>query len=493
MLMNILQSGSIDIFSILYLFFYFANYPLLIILGIILIVKRFKLKPYPFIIIVWIYPVLEAIHLFILTSYGGSEFMFGGVWMQIIIAILPAVIITVLSIVLRKKDLKDQVSIRVPKPALTFPIERELIFISYATADSPYFQIPKLTKILASYPEIDEILYWESDMHDDIYRYMDTNLKRCKIVLLFCSKNSLYSEAVNMEWSSALKLDKKIIPVFNEPDDIPALLTTKLGVHFNKDDPYQTIEEIYKMILKKLEIESVREYTKYILPKWITLNDFNEMNVETVEESNVFDSDIPSNTLGKQIATILQNNNFYVPDLESEKTKKKPKKNELIVIGDAFNMFTCFAELKDDPEDIALSVKIQRVSDTTNKVFLTLRGRREWVLKELLKDIDSKLLEMKSKTELLRNYSGKIISLLQWIPDIERFLRRHLASNIKYIEDTIEQLNRGDINNEEFVIKGTQLLGKNFISVFINNIPLILKEKKKFEEKKSSDQAPLSF
>ena len=489
----ILQTSSMDIFTILYMVIFYANYPLLIILGIILIVKRFKLKPYPFIIIAWIYPILEAINLFIMTSYEGSEFMFGGVWLQIIIVILPAVVITVLSIVLRKKSLKDQVSIRVPKPALTFPIERELIFISYATADSPYFQIPRLTKILASYPEIDEILYWESDMHDDIYRYMDTNLKRCKIVLLFCSKNSLYSEAVNMEWSSALKLDKKIIPVFTEPDDIPALLTTKLGIQFNKNDPYSTVEEVYKMILKKLEIESVREYTKYILPKWITLNDFNELNVETVEESNVFDSDVPSNTLGKQIATILQNNNFYIPNLEIEKTKKKPKKIEQIGVNDDFNMFTCFAELKDDPEDVALSVKIQRITDTTSKVFLTLRGRRDWVLKELLKDIDSKLIEMKSRTELLRNYSGKIISLLQGMPDIERFLRRHLASNIKYIEETIDQFNKGEINDEEFVIKGTQLLGKNFITVFINNIPLILKEKKKLADKKPPEDGSLTF
>ena len=86
------------------------------------------------------------------------------------------------------------------------PQDRELIFISYATKDSELFQIPKLTEILKNYPEIDDVLYWESDMLDDIYGYMDDNLKRCKLVLLFCTKNSSYSEAVKMEWRSALKL-----------------------------------------------------------------------------------------------------------------------------------------------------------------------------------------------------------------------------------------------------------------------------------------------
>ncbi|MHA2290461.1 MAG: hypothetical protein ACXABG_16870, partial [Promethearchaeota archaeon] len=158
-----------------------------------------------------------------------------------------------------------------------------------------------------------------------------------------------------------------------------------------------------------------------------------------------------------------------------------------------FKFFTCFAELKDDPEDVALTVRIQRVTDSTSKVFLILRGRRDWVLRELLKDIDSKIIEMKSKTELIRNYSGKIITLLQWIPNIERFLRKHLDSNIKFIEEIIDQYNNGVINEEELIIKGTQLLGKKFITVFINNISLILKEKKKSADKKPLDQPQLSF
>jgi len=154
-----------------------------------------------------------------------SIFLARGAWYIPFVILVSAILITIISIVVsrkRKKAKKRPISIRAPKEIIPIPVDRELIFISYATVDSTLFQIPRLTKILISYPEIDEVLYWESDMHDDIYQYMDENLKLAKIILLFCSKSSLHSEAVKMEWRSALKLDKKIIPVFIEPDDIPA-------------------------------------------------------------------------------------------------------------------------------------------------------------------------------------------------------------------------------------------------------------------------------
>jgi hypothetical protein len=83
---------------------------------------------------------------------------------------------------------------------------------------------------------------------------MDTNLGKCDIFLLFCSPNALNSEAVKMEWQAALKIKKKIIPVFVREDDIPPLLSTKLGVKFSGGEIETTITSIYNLILKKLEI-----------------------------------------------------------------------------------------------------------------------------------------------------------------------------------------------------------------------------------------------
>jgi len=129
-----------------------------------------------------------------------------------------------------------------------------LAFVSYATADSEFFEISKIAKKLKKHSRIDDILYWEEALKDDIYDYMNNNLESCDILLLFCSKNAKNSEPVQMEWKTALKIKKPIIPIFQTEDTIPPLLSTKLGVQFKKYDIDATIEQIYKLILKKLDL-----------------------------------------------------------------------------------------------------------------------------------------------------------------------------------------------------------------------------------------------
>ncbi|MHA2290165.1 MAG: TIR domain-containing protein [Promethearchaeota archaeon] len=129
-----------------------------------------------------------------------------------------------------------------------------LVFVSYATADSKYFEIRNISEKMRKYPLIGDILYWEEALKDDIYDFMNNNLEKCDIFLIFCSNTSKSSEPVQMEWKAALKLKKPIIPVFQNETTIPALLSTKLGVQFNKEDVNGTIEQIYKLVLKKLDL-----------------------------------------------------------------------------------------------------------------------------------------------------------------------------------------------------------------------------------------------
>ncbi|MFX1311773.1 MAG: TIR domain-containing protein, partial [Promethearchaeota archaeon] len=134
-----------------------------------------------------------------------------------------------------------------------------LLFISYASKDADFFKIKQIAEELTKFKEIDDALYWQEDMRDDIYAYMDENLKKCDIFLLFCSENSLHSEPVKMEWRSALKIKKKIIPIFTEEKFIPPLLSTKLGLQFDRDNLQKTIAEIHRLIVKKLKIKQKKE------------------------------------------------------------------------------------------------------------------------------------------------------------------------------------------------------------------------------------------
>ena len=127
-----------------------------------------------------------------------------------------------------------------------------LVFISYSTKDSERFKVPHIAERLIKYPEIERVLYWEEHMCDDIIKYMNDNVGKCDVLLIFCSPNSLKSEPVEMEWQAALKIKKKIIPIFSNERDIPTMLATKLGIKFNKNDIDVTIEQIYKLILKKI-------------------------------------------------------------------------------------------------------------------------------------------------------------------------------------------------------------------------------------------------
>ncbi|MFX1358990.1 MAG: NosD domain-containing protein [Promethearchaeota archaeon] len=353
---------------------------------------------------------------------------------------------------------------------------KNLIFISYATTDSDLFQIPLITDILVQYPEIDDILYWESDMHDDIYEYMDDNLKLCSVFLLFCSQNSLYSEPVKMEWRSALKLDKKIIPIFINPNDIPPLLTTKLGVQFNESEVYDSIEAIYQMLLKKLEIVSTREFCKYLIPKMVSDQYFEEKTAVMVKKDIEIESDNTIDDLQIQFISILEKNNFQF--LKKPIEIEEIEKSESHLISLRF-----FAEDKFEKLEIGLTATIQKVEDYKNKIYLRVMGNREWMVNEILSDLANKSYPLKTVTELLREYSEKIDNFIDHIDNLEEFLRKNLGPEIEEIEETIYQYLSKQIEKDDFIKKGLQILGKRFILVFIENLPKILHEKEELEDK----------
>lgn len=130
--------------------------------------------------------------------------------------------------------------------------EKFLVFVSYATKDANSFKISEIATILRGFPEIKNVLYWQEHMQDNIFKFMNDNLGKCDIMLLFCSENALNSIPVEKEWTAAEAIGLPIIPIFINIDHIPPLLKSRLGLEYDVNNLEKNIQELRSLIFKKV-------------------------------------------------------------------------------------------------------------------------------------------------------------------------------------------------------------------------------------------------
>jgi len=128
------------------------------------------------------------------------------------------------------------------------------VFLSYSTLDAEHFRIADIVKALEKYPEIKKASYWQADSKQNIVEFMENTLKSTDVFVLFCSKNSVKSNAVKDEWQAAFQMRKKgmlkIIPIYEDDDDVPVLLWQMLNVKFEKDNFNAFIDKLHEEILR---------------------------------------------------------------------------------------------------------------------------------------------------------------------------------------------------------------------------------------------------
>ena len=128
------------------------------------------------------------------------------------------------------------------------------VFLSYSTLDAEHFKISDIVKRLEKYPEIKKASYWQADSKQNIVKFMEDTLKNTDDFVLFCSKNSVKSNAVKDEWQAAFQLRKeglmKLVPVYEKEEHLPYLLKPMLNVKYDKDDFDGFIEKLYEEILR---------------------------------------------------------------------------------------------------------------------------------------------------------------------------------------------------------------------------------------------------
>lgn len=187
-----------------------------------------------------------------------------------------------------------------------------LVFISYATKDAELFHISEIAEKLTQYNEIDDVLYWQEDVDDNIIAYMNKNLEKCDVVLLFCSQNSLNSEPVQKEWTAAVAINKAIIPIFIYDRYIPTLLKPLLGIKFNPSDMHKNITNLKKTIIKKVESQRPEDGRQDKLDK--DHQDYNgipllnnEYNV-IVKLEHLIEKEVPIESVNGHVISLKLNN-----------------------------------------------------------------------------------------------------------------------------------------------------------------------------------------
>lgn len=127
-----------------------------------------------------------------------------------------------------------------------------LIFLSYSSKDSNLFKIREIGEKLTKFEKIEKVLFYEGESYDNFVKFVNDNIGKCDLILLFCSPNSLESEFVEKEWTAAEALGVPIIPIFFDLKHIPPLLQPRVGVEYDFYNLDQTVKEIYSVILKKV-------------------------------------------------------------------------------------------------------------------------------------------------------------------------------------------------------------------------------------------------
>ena len=127
-------------------------------------------------------------------------------------------------------------------------------FLSYSTEDREYFRIKDIAQNLEEHPDITKVYYWEKDSGQNIIEYIETNLERSRVFILFCTKNSSNSKSVKLERSAAIQLSQeermRILPVFNNPSDIPLLIKPFLGLEYKPENFEEFIQNLYTEIFR---------------------------------------------------------------------------------------------------------------------------------------------------------------------------------------------------------------------------------------------------
>ena len=194
-----------------------------------------------------------------------------------------------------------------------------------------------------------------------------------------------------------------------------------------------------------------------LTPKPISKRDF-DRKVDFMEEKKlVVDSHLNLTDLESKIEQIVKNCNFAL--LQDVKGSQD----------EGFVKIEAFAEGLYDKQDVALSVAIQKIGEGSKLVIKAMSDRSEKVT-DLLRDFSVKLDDIKSDTELIKEYTSQIELIFDSVGDLGAYLKDHLASDWEKIKDDYTDYKEGKITRKQLIGIGIKAIGKRFVKKIIEKV-----------------------
>jgi uncharacterized protein YktB (UPF0637 family) len=136
---------------------------------------------------------------------------------------------------------------------------------------------------------------------------------------------------------------------------------------------------------------------------------------------------------------------------------------------EGFVKIEAFAEGLYDKQDVALSVAIQKAEEGSKLVVKAMSDRSEKVT-DLLRDFSIKLDDIKSDTELIKEYTSQIELIFDNVDDLEAYLKDHLASDWEKIKADYTAYKEGIITRKQLIGRGVKTIGKRFVKKIIEKV-----------------------
>ncbi|MHA1521256.1 MAG: hypothetical protein ACTSRK_13815, partial [Promethearchaeota archaeon] len=197
-----------------------------------------------------------------------------------------------------------------------------------------------------------------------------------------------------------------------------------------------------------------------LVPKRVSQQEFDKKTEFMKESRLTIESDLEFSDLESKIEEIIHNCNFAL--------LQKLNQNQ----SNEFKKFEAFAEGLYDKQDVGLSVAVKKM-ETGSKLVIKAMSDRTDKITDIMRDFNVKLDEIKSNTELIKEYTGQIEDLFDHVEDLEFYLRDKLQTDFERIKDAWHAHKNGQISKKELIAEGIRVIGKKFIRIMIDKSALL--------------------